>query len=211
MINDGLLCSIPCALSRSPNIDELISCIERDTPDVSEILEARRKLFAYYSWVMCTARKKLILDIDRHSTKNYIKDVVDQLLKVEKVSEAKMFCMPYNYEVGKFEAESERLSKAFEKEMCNEFEMKIEALEHRMNEKQRALHDSILENINRVLGQRPSYASIADRAQGSTIYTPVETKEIAVSNPGQLGSMGRVPHLLEGQLGIGLEFNRISS
>ena len=70
VIKDGLLCSILCALSRSPNIDELISCIERDTPDVSEILEARRKLFTYYSWVMYTTRKKLILDIDRHSTKN---------------------------------------------------------------------------------------------------------------------------------------------
>ena len=193
MIKDGLLCSILCALSRSPNIEELISCIERDTPDVSEILEARRKLFTYFSGVMCTDRKKLILDIDRHTTKNYIKDVVDQLLKVDKVSEAKMFCMPYNYVVRKFEAESERLSKAIEKEMSNEFDLKIEALEHRMNEKQRALHDSILENINRVLGQRPSYASIANGAQGSTIYTPVGTKEIAGSNPGQLGARGPLP------------------
>ena len=37
--------------------------------------------------------------------------------------------------------------------------MKIEALEQRMNVKNRAVHDSIVENLNHELQQKSSYAA----------------------------------------------------
>ena len=116
VINDGLLCSILHALSGSPNTDDLVSRIERDIPDVPAILLARKKLFTYYR-VVCNDRKKFVLDIDRHTTKNYIKDIVDQLVKVDKVTEIKMFCMPFDYKLEKFETENARVTRVIETAM----------------------------------------------------------------------------------------------
>jgi hypothetical protein len=92
---------------------------------------------------------KLILDIDRHSESRYIKDIVDQMVKIDKVTEVKMFCMPFDYDREKFETETEKFTGVIEREISNEFDMKIEALEHRMNEKNRVLHDSIIGSVNR--------------------------------------------------------------
>ena len=153
LINNGLLCSILHALSSSPGAEGLVARVERDCTDVAEILKARKKLFTYFSDVMCNDRKKLILDIERQTTKNYIKDIVDQMIKVDRVTEAKMFCMPYDYELKRFETDDSRLTKVIEKELSSELDMKIEALENRINEKHRALHDSILDSVNRALGK----------------------------------------------------------
>lgn len=192
VINDGLLCSILHAMSGAPNADELASRIERDCTDVTEILLARKKLFTYYNGVICSERNKLVLDIDRLTTKGYIKDIVDQLVKVDKVTEVKMFCMPFDYELKKFETENARLTNVIEKEMSNEFEMKIEALEHRMNEKNRALHDFILESVNRALKQSPSYAGVALGARPKEVLLPGhgQGQGNAGSFGGQLGAMG---------------------
>ena len=73
------------------------------------------KLFTYFSGVMCNDRKKLILDIERQTTRNYIKDIVDQMIKVDRVTDGKMFCMPYDYELKKFETEDSRVTKVIEK------------------------------------------------------------------------------------------------
>ena len=81
MLN-GLLCSILRALSRTPNLEELMDLIERDC-EVDQVVEARKVLFTFYSDVICTERNKKILDIDRRSKRGYVKDVVDQLVKVE--------------------------------------------------------------------------------------------------------------------------------
>ena len=159
VINDGLLCSILLALSGSPGTEDLISRIERDISDVSEILLARKKLFTFYSGIICGERKKLILDIERQTTRNYIKDIVDQLVKIDKVTDGKMFCMPFDYKIRKFETEEARVAHVIETEISNEFDLKIEALEKRMNEKNRALHDSILESVTKSLQQHStSYA-----------------------------------------------------
>lgn len=165
VINNGLLCSILHVMSAAPNEDELIARIEHDVA-IDEILEARKKLFSYFSDVICSERKKPILDVDRHTTKRYIKDIVDQLVKIDKNTDVKIFCMPYDYDRHKFESESTKLTNVIEREISNEFDNKIEALEHRMNEKHRALHDSIVESVNRALQQKsgqsePSYASVA--------------------------------------------------
>ena len=53
-------------MSGAPDTDDLISRIERDCDEV-EIIEARRKLFTFFSDVICKERKKAILDIDRKS------------------------------------------------------------------------------------------------------------------------------------------------
>ena len=198
LINNGLLCSILHAMSGAPNADELASRIERDCPDVSEILMARKKLFTYYNGVICSESNKLVLDIDRHTTKNYIKDIVDQLVKVDKVTEVKMFCMPFDYELKKFETESARLTRVIENEVSNEFDMKIEALENRMNEKNRALHDSILESVNRALHQKPSYAGVAfGGARPKDVIQPIQGSVVV----GQPGAMGPPPPVGAGAVG----------
>ena len=48
VINNGLLCSILHCMSSAPNAEDLIARIERDVEKV-EILEARKKLFTYFS------------------------------------------------------------------------------------------------------------------------------------------------------------------
>jgi ribosomal protein L23 len=201
VINDGLLCSILHAMSGAPNADEMISRIERDCTDVSEILVARKKLFTYYTGVICSERNKLVLDIDRHTTKNYIKDIVDQLVKVDKVTEVKMFCMPFDYERRKFETENSRLTRVIEGEISNEFDMKIEALENRMNEKNRALHDSIVESVNRALQQKTSYSDVALGAR------PREVVHTALggNNGAQQGAMGPPVHLTVGVSDVGAQ------
>ena len=75
VINNGLLCSVLRAMSGAPNADELAGRIERDC-EIDEILEARKKLFTYFNGVICSERNKLILDIERMTTKRYIKDIV---------------------------------------------------------------------------------------------------------------------------------------
>ena len=151
MVN-GLLCSILRALSRTPILEELMDLIERDC-EVDDIVEARKVLFTFYNDVMCTERNKRILDIDRRSKRGYVKDVVDQLIKVEKSTDAKAFCMPYDYNTKYFVSESERVTKTTENQISNEFDLKIEALEKRMNEKHRALHDAILDSVNKAINQ----------------------------------------------------------
>ena len=106
---------------------------------------------------------------------------MDQMIKMDKVNDAKMFCMPYDYEIKKFEAESERLTKVIEREISNEFDMKIEALENRMNEKNRALHNSILESVTRALQQKPSYAdALGNRSKPQVVCE-------SAGGPGHMG------------------------
>ena len=73
VINNGLLCSILHCMSSAPNKDDLIARIERDV-DRHEILEARKKLFTYFSDIIYNERKKPILEVERNST-----DIVNQL------------------------------------------------------------------------------------------------------------------------------------
>ena len=80
---------------------------------------------------------------------------------MDRETEIKMFCMPYDYDRQRFISEGERITNVIEKETSNEFDLKIEALEHRLNEKHRALHNSIVESVNRAMQSKTSYASVA--------------------------------------------------
>ena len=62
VICDGLLCSILRAMSYSANKEEFVSVIERDC-DEQEVLTSRKKLFTFYSDVMCDKQKKPVLYI----------------------------------------------------------------------------------------------------------------------------------------------------
>ena len=73
-------------MSAAPNAEDLIARIERDI-EKSEILEARKKLFTYFSNVICSERKKPILEVERNTTKRYVQDIVSQLLKVDRETE----------------------------------------------------------------------------------------------------------------------------
>ena len=155
--------------------------LELNDVEKPEILDARKKLFTYFSDVICNERKKPILEVERNSTKRYVQDIVNQLLKVDRETEIQMFCMPCDYERQKFVSEGERITNVIEKEIANEFDLKIKALEHRMNEKHRALHDSIVESVNRAIQSKTSYASAAayggarPRDQASNVVPPVLT------------------------------------
>ena len=83
-----------------------------------------------------------------------------------------MFCMPFNYELKNFESENARLTRVIEREISTEFDMKIEALENRMNEKNRVLHVAIVGSVNRALQQKPNYAGAAGGAIPKVAVTP---------------------------------------
>ena len=57
----------------------------------------------------------MVFDIDRKTTTRYIQDIVDQMIKLDKVTEVKMFCMPYDYDRKKFETEGAKLTRVIER------------------------------------------------------------------------------------------------
>ena len=187
LINDGLLCNIAMSMSSFPNKEDFVAQVER-VCDISEIMEARRKLFTHYYDAICPENKELILGIKRQTPKKFILDIVNQMMKIDKTgSDMNMFCMPWNYKLRLFESESETLCKTMEKEMSNELDMKIEALENRLNEKNRLLHSSIVESVNKAIAQVPSYAGIAGAAGRQTGAIP---KILVQEVGGQAGEAG---------------------
>ena len=187
LINDGLLCNIAMSMSSFPNKDDFVAQVER-VCDISEIMEARRKLFTHYYDAICPENKELILGIKRQTPKKFILDIVNQMMKIDKTgSDMNMFCMPWNYKLRLFESDSENLCKTMEKEMSNELDMKIEALEKRLNEKNRLLHSSIVESVNKAIAQVPSYAGIAGAAGHQTGAIP---KILVQEVGGQAGGVG---------------------
>ena len=70
-------------------------------------------------------------------------------------------------------SENSKLTTVIEREISNEFDMKIEALENRMNEKNRALHVSIVQSVNIALQQKPSYAGVIGQG-GARPKEPVQ-------------------------------------
>ena len=175
LINNGLLCSVLCAMSNALNAEDLIARVDRDC-DMEEILEARKKLFSYFNNVTCSEQNKPILNINRLTKKRYVKDIVDQMMKVDKVTEAKLFCMPFDYVREPFLGESDKVVSEVQKEINNEFDLKINALETRMNAKQRALHDSIIDSVNKALAasfeQKNTYANVLSGTVPQVVAPP---------------------------------------
>ena len=183
MINNGLLCSIALSMSSFPNKDDFVTQVERKC-DIPDIMEARRMLFTHYKDVICPERNEHILGIKRKSTKNFILDIVNQMMKIDKTgSDMDMFCMPWNYKLKVFESEEESIVRTMENEMSTELDMKIEALEKRLNEKNRLLHSSIVESVQKALGNTnvagstfvagvPSYANVVGKTGTETGAIP---------------------------------------
>ena len=178
-------------MSSFPNKDDFVAQVER-VCDISEIMEARRKLFTHYCDAICPENKELILGIKRQTPKKFILDIVNQMMKIDKMGpDMNMFCMPWNYKLRLFESESETLCKTMEKEMSNELDMKIEALEKRLNEKNRLLHSSIVESVNKAIAQVPSYAGIAGAAGHQTGAIPKILVQRVADQAGEVGDRVR--------------------
>lgn len=158
VLNDGLLCSILQTMSGAPNPDYLINHVLRDC-DLREILMARKKLFSHYNEIKCPNQQKPILEIQRKSTRAYVKDIVDQMVKVDKKVEVNMFCLPWDYVLKPVASDSELITQEMEKQVSEEIDIKINALEQRLNEKHRVLHDSILASVNKALKEKCSSCS----------------------------------------------------
>ena len=62
------------------------------------------------------------------------------MVKVDKEVEVKMFCLPWDYVLKPLETDSEKLSREMEKQVATEIDMKITALEQRLNEKKKQLY-----------------------------------------------------------------------
>ena len=150
VICDGLLCSILHSLSGFPNDDELVGVIVRDVSEAT-ILESRRKLFTYFSDEICSNQKKPILDVTRTSVNGNVKDIVTKLVKIDKSSLTNIFCMPWDYKLLPLETDTVRLSKQMEKELGHEVDVKIDALEEKMKQKNDELVDLINNKFKDIL------------------------------------------------------------
>jgi hypothetical protein len=138
VICDGLLCSILHAMSHSANKEEFISVIERAC-DEEEVLLSRKKLFTFYSDVICDKQKKPILKITRGSVKKNIEDIVEQMIKIDKEEKSKLFFMPWDYVIKPFNGDTDYRAELIEKEMCTEIDAKIDSLKNEMNIKTKRL------------------------------------------------------------------------
>jgi hypothetical protein len=218
LINNGLLCSIALSMSSFPNKDDFVTQVESKC-DIPDIMEARRMLFTHYKDVICPERNEHILDIKRKSTKNFILDIVNQMMKIDKTGSAMdMFCMPWNFKLKVFESEGESIVRTMENEMSTELDMKIEALENRLNEKNRLLHSSIVESVKKALGNTnvagttfvagvPSYANVVGKTGAETGAIPKILVNGAVGQgvgAGLGGGAGAGGHVNRGAANLGL-------
>ena len=173
VICDGLLCSILHAMSHFANKEEFVSVIERECGEL-EIIEARRKLFTYFSDVTCDKQKKPVLDITRGSVKKNIEDIVEQILKVDKTVKSQIFFMPWDYVMKPFSSDTEIRADFIEKELGAEIDIKIDSLKQEMVVKNQAIIELIHSKFNEVIQQvsisnkgqlAPTYASVAGVGQ----------------------------------------------
>ena len=155
-------------MSNAANKDEFISVIERDC-DEGEILASRQKLFNFYNDVVCDKQKKPILQITRGSVRKNIEDIVEQMVKIDKVETSEIFFMPWDYTIKTFNGDTELRAELIEKELCTEFNAKIDTLKNEMNIKNQALLEVINNKFNEVIkhvsaGSAPqplSFAAVA--------------------------------------------------
>ena len=161
VICDGLLCSILHSMSHFPNKEEFVSVIERKS-DEAEILDARKRLFTYFSDVCCSQQKKPILQIKRGSVKKNIEDIVDQLIKIDRSDISSLFFMPWNYVIKSFKCDGEVRSEMIEEDVCTNVDVKIDSLKSEMNLKNQALCELIHTKFNEVMqlvGAKTTYAN----------------------------------------------------
>ena len=169
VICDGVLCSILHAMSgsASPNREEFITVIEREC-DEEELAASWKKLFTHFNEAVCDNEKKPIIEITRRSNRKVIRDIVEQLIKIDKADSTKLFFMPWDYELRCFEGDSAVRAKLIREQMTSEIDGKIDALEAKMEEKNKALVELIQVKIGEIMDSKqgsvaPSYAAVASR------------------------------------------------
>ena len=224
VICDGLLCSILRSMSNAANKDEFVSVIERDC-DEEEILASRRKLFTFYNDVVCDKQKKPVIQITRGSVRKNIEDIVEQMVKIDKVETSEIFYMPWDYVIKPFKGDTEVRAELIEKELSTEFDAKIDTLKNEMNIKNQALLEVINNKFNEVIkhvstvnaAQPLSFAAVAGAGQPQPERGGVYCGGGGVQAAGQTFKMpgqpvhvrGRVPDKQQG--GEGGERDRSAS
>ena len=132
---DGLLCSIARAISRQANLEELSEAIMREC-DKEEITNSWTVLFTHFKDVWCKQRNKPVIEIARTELRLMVKDIVDQLVVIEKTSDnMRLLCMPWHYIIKNLETDSEHRANLMVEEATNEVDRKLGAMEERMNKK----------------------------------------------------------------------------
>ena len=111
LLVDGMLSSIMKSLSRSPKIPDLVSAIERDCSDL-EVKSSWTKLFDRFDDAFDAVLKKKVKDIKRLAKRSRIEDIVGQLNKLDRLSEAEFLVMPWDYITKTFKTDSEKLGLA---------------------------------------------------------------------------------------------------
>ena len=171
LLVDGMLSSIMKSLSRSPKIPDLVSAIERDCSDL-EVKSSWTKLFDRFDEAFDAALKKKVKDIKRLTKRSRIEDIVGQLGKLDRLSEAEFLVMPWNYIMKTFETDSEKLAKAMTEENSKDFDARLNALDKKMEKK----HSELIETVQNMLQgafavqtkpvSNTSFADIVSRGQG---------------------------------------------
>ena len=118
-------------MSYSANKEEFVSVIERDC-DEQEVLTSRKKLFTFYSDVMCDKQKKPVLDITRGSVKKNIEDIVEHMIKIDKMEQSQVFFMPWDYVIKPFSSDTDIRAELIERELGTEIDTKIDSLKQEM-------------------------------------------------------------------------------
>ena len=172
VICDGVLCSILHAMSgsASPNREEFMSVIEREC-DENELTVAWKKLFTHFNEAICDTEKKPIIDIVRRTTKKIIRDIVEQLIKVDKTVSSQLFFMPWDFELKSFEGDSVERARLIKEQMASEMDTRIDALENKMEEKNKALVELIQAKFSEMMEHKSnpglSYAAATSRGASS--------------------------------------------
>ena len=196
LICDGLLCSILHRTSSIANEEELISAIVRDISE-PEILLARTKLFIFFDKNICSVQKKPILQIKRTTVDRNVRDIVTKLVKVDKTLYSKVFCMPWDYKLEPFDTDSSKRSKKVEAEIACDVDEKINALEAKMKEQNKALVELFNSKFSEVLKNMSGSSSTYAAAAGGTnsvrnnLETAHNSEAVAVDRS-RLSSRNRV-------------------
>ena len=130
-------------------------------------MESWKKLFTYFDKATCDTEKKPIIQITRRSVHKIVRDIIDQLIKVDKTAEAsKLFFMPWDFELKSFVGDTANRAKYIKEQLTNEIDVKIDALQEIMEEKNKALVELIQVKFSEVLSNVPGMSYAAKAASG---------------------------------------------
>ena len=100
--------------------------------------------------------------------------------------------MPFDYKLESFKSDSDKLCDEVQNEISKEFDSKIDALESRINQKQRVLHDSILDSVNRALASVSVSLNRKIESGEQTQVFPTAQNQLSVSSEQNHGVQVRV-------------------